>query len=210
LLALRGIEILGNTKDGWTAKGDVENSWSQKSPRLSTLLFHGLKVPFSDEDKQSPGLSNGDPTNCAEQELMDAIVLTQPVPHMTGLSFETDLRGIARRLVIDNVAPNYDRPSSYAVSRIDFQTYLELCLLLRLGDNPWKRGLILHQTTQICGDVESWEFVTDQEEILFSRRLSHAFTKYKLGNVDSVSRASFEAICAAHVCISKSIWTNSY
>jgi hypothetical protein len=200
LLSLRGVEILGNTKDGWTPKGAVENTWSQKSPRLVTLLFDGLK----EEDQRSQGLINRDPANHAEEQLMNAIVLTQPAPHMAGLSFEKDLRGAARRLLMDNVAPSYNKPASLAVPRDDLHTFIQLSLLLRLSDSPWKRGLILHDTTRICGDIEHLGLVTDEEEITLSIRLSRAITKHGLGDVASISRQSFDSFCEVYVCISTS------
>lgn len=205
LLALRGIELLGNTKAGWTAKGAVENSWSDKSPRLLTGLFDGLKFPAPEEEEPSQGFVNRDAAAHAEEQLMDAIVLTQPVPHMTGLSFEEALGGVATRLLIDNVAPNYHKTPSWAVPKSEVQTMIQLILLLRLGDNPWRQGSVLHQTTRMSGDVESLALVTEDEEIRLSARLSDALTDYKLRDVDSVTREALETMCAAYVGTSLSL-----
>ena len=201
LLALRGIELLGNTKAGWTAEGTVENSWSQKYTRLLAGLFDGLKIAAPEQEEPSQGFVNRDATAHAEGQLMDAIVLAQPVPHMTGLSFDEALRGVATRLLIDNVAVNYHKPPFWAVPKNDLQTLIQLILLLRLGDTPWRPGSILHQTTRMSGDVESLALVTEDEEIRLSARLSDAFTTSKLGVVNSVTRAALETMCAAYVGI---------
>ncbi|KAH8900560.1 hypothetical protein GQ53DRAFT_835549 [Thozetella sp. PMI_491] len=198
LLALRGMELLGNGKDGWTAKGAVENNWSQKAPRLLTCLFDGLKISTPAQEEPSQGFVNRDATAHAEEQLMDAIVLTQPVPHMTGLPFEEGLRDVAKRLLIDNLAPSYHKPPTWVVPKNDLQTLVQLILLLRLGNSPWKQGLVLHQTTRMSGDVERLALVTDEEEVRLSARLSDAFIKYKLGDADAVTRQAFETICAAY------------
>jgi hypothetical protein len=95
LLALRGVELLGNTKNGWTPRGNVEKSWSQKSPRLASLMFDGLKISSTEVDERFHGLINANLTDHAEEQLMTAIALTQPVPYMTGLSFEQELKEVA-------------------------------------------------------------------------------------------------------------------
>ena len=201
LLALRAVELLGNTKNGWTPIGDVEKSWSQKSPRLALLMFDGLKISTTKVDERYQGLINANLTSHAEKQLMTAIALTQPVAYMTGLSFEQELKGVARRLLPDNVAPNYDKPSSFAVSKHDLQTFIQLFLLLRIGNAPWTRGLILQQTIQMCGVTEKLVFVSDQEEILLSARLANALIQHTLGNVDSITWQSFETLYTTYVRI---------
>ena len=201
LLALRGVELLGNTKNGWTPIGGVEKSWSQKLPRLALLMFDGLKISSTEVDERYQGLTNANPTNHVENQLMTAIALTRPVAYMTGLSFEQELRGVARRLLVDNVARNYDILSSFAVSKHDLQTFVQLLLLLRTGNSPWPSGLILQQTIQMCRDIEKLVFVSDQEEILLSARLANALIQHMLGNVDSITRQSFETLYTAYVRI---------
>jgi hypothetical protein len=205
LLALGGVELLGNTKDGWTPRGDVEKSWSQKSPRLASLMFNCLKISSTEVDERFQELVNANPTDHAEEQLMDAIALTQPAPYMTGLSFEQELREVARRVLTDNVAPNYDKTSSFAMSKHDLQTFIQLFLLLRIESAPWTRGLILYQTVQMCGDIEKPAFVSDQEEILLSARLANALIQHTLVNVDSITWQSFETVYMAYVRILASI-----
>lgn len=175
LLALRGVELLGNSKNGWTQISDVEKSWSQKFPRVALLMFDGLKNSSTEVDERYQGPINENPTNHAEKQLMAAIALTQTIAYVTGLSFEQELRGVARWLLADNVALNYDESSSFAVSKLDLQTFIQLVLLLRIRNAPWKRGLILQETIQMCGDIEKPVFVSDQEEILLSRTSRKCF-----------------------------------
>jgi hypothetical protein len=201
LLALSGVELLGNTKDGWTPRWNVEKSWSQKSPRLASLMFDGLKISSTEVDERSQGLISANLTDHSEEQLMNAIALTQPVPYMAGLSFEQELRKVARRLLTDNIVPNHDETSSFAVSKHDLQTFIQLFLLLRIGNSPWRRGLILYETVQICGDIEKPAFVSDQEEILLAARLADALIQHILGNVDSITRKSFETVYMAYVRI---------
>ncbi|KAE9377605.1 hypothetical protein N431DRAFT_434782 [Stipitochalara longipes BDJ] len=198
LLALRGIELLGNTKNGWTPRGDVEKNWSRKSPRLARLMFDGLKISSTEVDERFQGLPNANHTDQAEEQLMNSIALTQPEPYMTGISFEQELREVARRLLADNVAPNYDKTSSFVVSKHDLQIFVQLFLLLRIGNVPWTRGLILHETIQMCGDIETLAFVSNQEEILLSARLANALIQYMLGNIDSITWQSFETFFMAY------------
>lgn len=201
LLASKGVELLGNTKDGWTPRGDIEKSWSQKSPRLALLMFDGLKISSTEVDERHQGLINAYLNNHAEKQLMAAIALTQPVPYMTGLSFEQELRGVARRLLADNVAPNYNKPYSFTVSKQGLLTFIQLFLLLRFENAPWKRRSMLQQTTQTCGDIEKLVFVSDQEEILLSARLANVLIQHKLGNIDSITWQSFEILYMAYVRI---------
>lgn len=201
LLALGGVELLGNAKDDFTPRGSVEKSWSQKSSRLASLMFSGLKVSSTEVNERFQGLINANLSDHAEEQLMNVIVLTQPAPYMTGLSFEQELKEVARRLLTDNVAPNYDKTSSFAVPKHDLQTFIQLFLLLRIGNAPWARGLILYQTVQMCGDIEKPAFVSDQEEILLSARLANALIQHTLGNVDSITWQSFETVYMAYVRI---------
>ena len=201
LLALGGVELLGNAKDDFTPRGSVEKSWSQKSSRLASLMFSGLKVSSTEVNERFQGLINANLSDHAEEQLMNVIVLTQPAPYMTGLSFEQELKEVARRLLTDNVAPNYDKTSSFAVPKHDLQTFIQLFLLLRIGNAPWARGLILYQTVQMCGDIEKPAFVSDQEEILLSARLANALIQHTLGNVDFITWQSFETVYMAYVRI---------
>jgi hypothetical protein len=141
---------------------------------------------------------------------MNAIALTQPVPYMTGLSFEKELREVARRMVNDNVTPNHDKPSSFAVSKNDLQIFIQLFLLLRIGNDPWTRGLILYETIQVCKNIEKLNFVSNQEEILLSGRLANVLIQHTLGNVDSITWQSFETFYTAYVRILTSIKKNSH
>ena len=211
LLALKGVELLGNTQDGWTPKGNVEKSWSQKSPRLALLMFDGLKISSTEVDERHQGLITANSTNHAEEHIMAAIALTQPVPYMPGLSFEQELRGFAKRLLADNVTSNYNKPYSFTVSKQDLQTFTQLFLLLRFGNAPSKRGSMLQQTTQTCGDSEKLVLMSDQEEILLSARLANALIQHMLGNIDSITWQSFEILNTAYVRIkplSRRIRTN--
>jgi hypothetical protein len=84
-------------------------------------MFNSLKIPSTELDERSQGLVNANLTDCAEEQLMNAIALTQPVPYMTGLSFEKELREVARRMLNDNVAPNHDKPSSFACRNMTYK-----------------------------------------------------------------------------------------
>jgi hypothetical protein len=210
LLALRGVELLGNAKDGFNPRGSVEKSWSQKSPRLASLIFDSLKIPSAELDERSQGLINANFTHRAEEQLMYAIALMQPVPYMTGLSFEKELREVAGRLLTDNVSPNYNKPSSFAVSKHDLQTFIQLFLLLRIRNNSWTRGLILYETIQVSKEIEKLAFVSDQEEILLSARLANALIQHTLGNVESITWQSFETVYTAYVRILASIEKNDH
>jgi hypothetical protein len=167
LLALGGVEVLGNFRNGWTLRGSVEKSWPQKSPRLASLMFDSLKIPSTELDERSQGLVNANLKDRAEKQLMDAIALTQPVPYFTGLSWGKELRKVAGRMRSDNVTPSYNEPSSLAVSRNDLQTFIQLILLLRIGNDPWTRRLIQYRRFQVCKYIEKLDFVSNQEEIPF-------------------------------------------
>ncbi len=209
LLALGGVEFLGGTKDGWTWRGGIEKSWSQKSPRLAKLVFDGLKISSTEVDERFQGFRNSNLTDCAEEQLMDAIVLTQPEPYMTGLPLEQELREAARRLLTDNVAPDYENTSSFAVSKDDLQNLIQLFLLLRIGNTPWKRGLMRYDT-QMNGDLENAVIVSDQEEILLSARVANALIQHTLGSVDSIAWQSFETVYKTYVRIRAFIEKKSY
>lgn len=210
LLALRGAELLGNARDGFNPRGSVEKSWSQKSPRLASLMFDSLKISSTELGERSQRLVNANLTDRAEEQLMNAIAVTQPVPYMTGLSFEKELMEVARRMVNDNVTPNHDKPSSFAVSKNDLQIFIQLFLLLRIGNDPWTRGLILYETIQVCKNIEKLNFVSNQEEILLSGRLANVLIQHTLGNVDSITWQSFETFYTAYVRILTSIKKNSH
>lgn len=205
LLALRGVELLGSTKHAWTPEGDVEKSWSQKYPRLASLMFNGLKIPSTEVDERFQGLIGANLMDLAEEQLMNAIVLTQPEPYMTGLSFEPELREVARRLLTDNVTHNYDKTSFFTVSKHDLQTLIQLFLLLRIENAPWRRGLILYQTTQRCGDIEKPAFVSDQKEIRLSIRIANALMQHALVKLDSITWQSFETFYNTYVRVLASI-----
>lgn len=57
LLGLRGIELLGNTKAGWTVKRAFENSWSQKSAPLVAGLLDPLKISSPELEEPSQNSS---------------------------------------------------------------------------------------------------------------------------------------------------------
>lgn len=187
LLGLRGVELVGSTKDAWTPGGSIEKSWSQKYARLASLMINSLRIFPTEGDERFQGLDSASLTKNAEKQLMDAIALTQPEPYMSGLSFEQDLREVARRLLANNAVPNYEKNSSFTMSKYDLQTFIQLFLLLRIGSAPWRRGLILHHNIKRCGDVEKPPFVYDAEEILLSARLANALIQHALGNVDSIT-----------------------
>jgi hypothetical protein len=209
LLGLRGVELVGSTKDAWTPGGSIEKSWSQKYPRLASLMINSLRIFSTEGDERFQGLDSANLTKNAEKQLMDAIALTQPEPYMSGLSFEQDLREVARRLLANNAMPNYENNSSFTVSKYDLQTFIQLFLLLRIGSAPWRRGLILHHNIKRCGDVEKPPFVYDKEEILLSARLANALIQHALGNVDSITWQSFESVYKTYVRILASVWKNS-
>lgn len=201
LLALRGVELLGNTKDGCTPGGSVEKNWSQKLLRLASLMFDGLKVSSSEVDRSSQGFSSANFMDRSEEQLMNAIVLTQPVPYMVGVSFENELRQVARRLVIDNMAPSFDETVSFALLKHDLQTIIQFSLLLRIKNSPWTRGLNLDNTIQMCGDIEELVFASDQEEILLAARLADALIQHTVRNVDLITWQLFETLYVTYVCI---------
>jgi hypothetical protein len=134
---LKGVDLLGNDKDVFSARGSVEKSWPQKSPRLASLMFDSLKTPSTEVDERFQGLINANLTDRAEEQLVNVITLTQPVPYMTGLSFGKYLREVAGRMLHDNVMPNYNKPSSFAVSkmiyRLSFNSFYSCVLEMALG-----------------------------------------------------------------------------
>lgn len=201
LLGLRGVELVGSTKDAFTPRGNVEKSWSQKYPRLALLMFNSLRTFSTERDERFQGLDSANLTENAEKQLMDAITLTQPEPYMSGLSFEQDLRRVASRLVANNAVPNYEKDSSFTVLKHDLQTFVQLFLLLRIGSVPWTRGLILHHNVKRCGDVEKPLFVYSEEEMLLSERLANVLIQHTLRNIDSITWQSFESIYKTYVRI---------
>jgi hypothetical protein len=203
------LELVGSTKDAWTQGGSIEKSWSQKYPRLASLTFNSLRIFSTEGDERFQGLDSANLTENAEKQLMDAIALTQPEPYMSGLSFEQDLREVARRLLANNAAPNYEKNSSFTVSKHDLQTFVQLFLLLRIRSAPWRRGLILHHNVKRCGDVEKPPFLYNEEEILLSARLENALVQHTLGNVDSITWQSFESAYKTYVRVLASLWKNS-
>ena len=210
LLGLRGVELVGSTKDTWTPGGNIETSWSQKYPRLASLMFNSLRIFSTEGGERFQGLDSANFTENAEKQLMDAIALTQPEPYMSGLSFEQDLREVARQLLSNNAVPNYEKNSSFTVTKHDLQTFVQLFLLLRIRSAPWRRGLVLHYNVKRCRDVEKPLFVYDEEEILLSARLANALIQHTLGNIDSITWQSFEGVYKTYVRVLASVWKNSY
>jgi hypothetical protein len=172
-------------------------------------MTNSLRIFPTEGDERFQGLDSASLTKNAEKQLMDAIALTQPEPCMSSLSFEQDLREVARRLLANNAVLNYEKNSSFTVSKYDLQTFIQLFLLLRIGSAPWIRGLILHHNIKRCGDVEKPPFVYDEEEILLSARLANALIQHALGNVDSITWQSFESVYKTYVRILASVWKNS-
>ena len=209
LLGLRGVEIVGSTKGAWTPGVSIEKSWSEKYPRLSTLMFNSLRIFSTEGGEHFQRLDSANLTENAEKQLVDAIVLTQPEPYDQGPSFEPELREVARQLLANNAAPNYEKSISFAVSKDDLQTFIQIFLLMRMGNAPWRRGLTLYLNVKRCGDVERPPFVYDEEETLLSARLANAVIQHTLGNVDSITWQSFETVCNTYVRVLPFLWKNS-
>ena len=210
LLGLRGVEIVGSTKGGCTPGASIEKRWSEKYPRLSTLMFNSLRRFSTEGAEHFQRLDSADFTENAEKQLVDAIVLTQPEPYDQGLSFEPELREVARQLLASNAALNHQKSISFTVLKDDLQTFIQLFLLMRMGDAPWRSGLTLYLNVKRCGDVERPPFVNDEEEILLSARLANALIQHTLGDVDStLTWQSFETVFKAYVRVFPFLWKNS-
>ncbi|PVH83797.1 hypothetical protein DL98DRAFT_569521 [Cadophora sp. DSE1049] len=187
LLPLRGVELLGS----------IEKSWAAKHPRLTSLMFNSLGNFCAEEEEHSEGLNSADWIETVEKQLggRNHSHATRAVyfscfswrrPKASGQKAASDRLALSRK------------GSSLALSTLDLQTLLQLILLLRIDNAPWRRGLIYYMDVKRCGDIERPFFVHGGEEVLYSARLAKALIQHRLGDAHFVSWKSFEAFYSTY------------
>ncbi|KAG4444295.1 hypothetical protein IFR05_000270 [Cadophora sp. M221] len=187
LLPLRGVELVGN----------IEKSWAAKYPRFASLMFNSIGTFSVAEEEQSEGFNNESWIEIMEKQLIDAITLTRPEPYISVVAHGEDMKQVARRLLL-SAEPCQEMGYPRALSSLDLQTLLQLFLLLRINNTPWRRSLICYTNVKRCGDIEKPFFVHDDETVSHSVRLAKALIQHTLGDAQSISWKSFKEFCSAY------------
>ncbi|RDW69558.1 hypothetical protein BP6252_08578 [Coleophoma cylindrospora] len=192
----RGYELLGAKSDGQPFSTITEESYTDKGPRLTRIVFRSLSTPQSGTESQDPQES------LQLQDVKDTIAFTQPIMienmhHGRATVADGEFEAAAHRLLLADHKQSTVRGSSTAVSKADLQNLIQLFLLQRVEDRRWKSGLSYHDIYQRSGDIMFSRFISGLDEVSRASELASAFLTHQFpGSDDYVTWEQFKACCS--------------
>ncbi|WPH03010.1 Hypothetical protein R9X50_00588400 [Acrodontium crateriforme] len=212
LLALRGFELLGNTKDGdaliWNRAKD--KSYSEKTPRLARIIHGCLKGQSAPDDNQV-------------QDVKDTLGLIQPVtwrshPFAESAITENDFEATARRLLYGPSGEKTAHETSDSCSKTQLRNLVELLLLVQLDNKisrkgvckdlyirSTSRGAVVHTkkrpgdefltTYERTGDTRVATLTLLDSEVMLATKTASAFVDSFFGTNDLISSEEFQMFC---------------
>ena len=199
----RGYELLGAKSDGRPFPRSTEQSYTNKVPRLTRIVFRSLSTPWP-----QPGTQSQDPQESLQlQDIKDTIAFTQPImnenmKHGRATVADGEFEAAAHGLLLADHKQSRARGSSTAVSKADLQILIQLFLLQRIEDRRWRAGLSYHDMYQRSGDIMFSRVIPGPDEVSRASELASAFLAHQFpGSDDYVTWEQFKACCLECVSI---------